>query len=175
MTDPKPYDTSRYGKLYADAQRQEELLAPLTEDQRARVRRLRRETSWNLERCVRFVLREEAYPALTDPGLDRLYEAMIAQSEAKGIRVLQELGDGIRLENAEAGYPRPPWPQRVLQRAYSKVCSAYARVLLRDPSFTLDELRDLYGQADEELPPHLAHQAQRLIEAEISRRTRKDY
>lgn len=114
-------------------------------------------------------------PTCDAEGLDRLFAAMEAQAESKGTRVLHELGDEIRLENAEAGYPRPPWPKRVLMWLYSRVCNTYARVLLRDPSFTLAELRDLHGQADEELPPHLAHQAQRLITAEISRRTRKDY
>lgn len=114
-------------------------------------------------------------PTCDRAGLDRLYEAMIVQSECKSTRVLQELGDEIRLENTEAGYPRPPWPKRVLQWLYSRLCSTYARVLLRDPSFTLGELRDLHGLADEELPPHLAKQAQEIIAAEISRRTRKDY
>lgn len=68
-----------------------------------------------------------------------------------------------------------PWPLRALSWVYGRVCNAYARVLLRDPSFTIAELRDLHGLADEELPPHLAAQAQRIITAEISRRTRKDY
>lgn len=76
-----------------------------------------------------------------------------------------------------AAGPEHQWGpfRRLLSWAYGHVCNTYARVLLRDPCFTIAELKDLHGLADEELPPHLAKQAQRLITAEVSRRTRKDY
>lgn len=175
MTEPTPYDTSRYGRLYQDARRQEELLAPLSDDQRAEVRRLHRETPWSLEECVLHVTKPlaAAFPEITPAGLDRLMAAVKAQ-EAEPLEGVRP-GD-TTVPGLTSGKLRPRGPiHRLLGWVYGLVCNTYARVLLRDPSFTLTELRDLHALADEELPPHLAAQAQRIISAEISRRSRKDY
>lgn len=183
--------------MHQDAQRQEALLAPLTEDQRAEVRRLHRETPWSLEECVQRVTEPLAAAFPTPAGLDRLMAAVncsvrwpdsaswcrgcVAGEECYAFREDRYQRDAQAEEPADIPGPtsverRPRGPfHRLLAWVYGLVCNAYARALLRDPSFTLGELRDLHSLADEELPPHLAAQAQRLITAEISRRTRKDY
>lgn len=154
MTDP-------LSKTRAEAAAREELLAPLTASQRIRALDLYLRTPWDLPECVRRVTLSDADLPLCPAELDRILEAVRRVPEEE--------------PPAPEDPPEPSWWARPLLWAYGKACDAYASLLLRSPTFTPVELRDLHLQAGEELPPKTAARAQRLILREIERRARKEY